>query len=150
MTPATQGQLKGFSSGWCLEAAQYSHGSKSCLYPYCSLLPTPFQKYIGNVEPSHAENVRVCTPNLISPSPWRHIFQSLSGILCGELHLVFGCRAQVAGVNPLRSQAPHRFLHNYSQDTPAPVFNTESCNSQARKSKQESSSLSLPNTMQVF
>lgn len=121
MTPATQGQLQGFSLGWCLEAAHYLHGCRSCLNPHFFLLHTSFQKYIGNVEPSHAENVRVYTPNLISSSPRRHIFQIVSVILCGELHLVLCCRSQAAGVKPPRSQEPHEFPHNYFQDIAAPV-----------------------------
>lgn len=144
MTPGTQGQLQGFSLGWCLEAAHYLHGSRSCLNPHCFLLHTSFQKYIGNAEPSHAENVRLYTPNLISPSPQRHIFQILSVILCGELHLVLCCRSQADGVKPPRSQAPHTFPHNYFQDKSAPVFNTESWNSQARKFMQENPSFIPP------
>lgn len=92
----------------------------------------------------YAENVRVCTPHLISPSPQRPIFQTLSVIHCGEPHLVLCCRSQVAGVKPPRSQAPHEFPHNYFQDTSAPVFNTESGNSQARKFVQESPSFIPP------
>lgn len=58
--------------------------------------------------------------------------------------LSWACRSHVAGGKTWSSQAPHEFPHNFLPDASAPVSNTVSCNSQARKCMQERPSFIPP------